>query len=92
MRLNLQTTSLPVLLLTKEYYEAFENVTIEIAYDGNEACITCFREDWEKDFTDLYNDFLLRKHFAEETKTVKELIIGQALYGAIEEAESTETV
>ena len=77
----LRTVRTEAILLTKDYFEAKFDEAIALNYVKGGVEITC--KD-EKLFLDEMHDFIKRKAVIERTQTVKEIIIGRALYGLVE--------
>ncbi|MBE8952577.1 MAG: hypothetical protein SR1Q7_05475 [Quinella sp. 1Q7] len=84
MKIDLACVSLDTILLTKDYFEAEcgEPVTLRHIAGGVEVVFKDERD--EQIFLDELHDFIKRKAVIERTQTVKEIIIGRALYGLAE--------
>ena len=67
--------------MTKDYFEAEYGKTVALNYTDGGVEITCADEQL---FLDEMHDFIKRKAVIERTQTVKEIIIGRALYGLVE--------
>ena len=81
MKIDLSCVPLETILLTKDYVEAEYDLPVTVKHVEGGVEIIC--KD-EQIFLDEMHDFIKRKAVAERTQTVKEIIIGRALYGLAE--------
>ena len=81
MKIDLSCVPLETILLTKDYFEAEYGEAVALNYVKGGVEINCKDEQL---FLDEMHDFIKRKAVIERTQTVKEIIIGRALYGLVE--------
>ncbi|MBQ9480513.1 MAG: hypothetical protein IJU71_13300 [Selenomonadaceae bacterium] len=84
MKLDLKCVPLEAILLAKDFCEAEHGFSCRLTYVGSDAEIFFEGADDEQRFSEELNDYIKRLMIAERTRTLKELIIGRALYGNIE--------
>lgn len=85
MRIDLNVISLDVILIARDYVESFTKETIRVRYDDNYVVLDFENQSTELTFNEELSDFIKRKIIAEKTRPIKEMIIGRALYGIVEE-------
>ena len=81
MKIDLSCVPLDTILLTKDYFEAEYGVPVTLNHVAGGVEIICKDEQL---FLDEMHDFIKRRAVLERTQTVKEIIIGRALYGLAE--------
>lgn len=79
--------SLDTILLTKDFFEAEYSKPVTLNYVEGGVKIICENKRDERIFLDEMHDFIKRKAVVERTQTVKEIIIGRALYGVAEKCQ-----
>ena len=84
MKIDLACVSLDTILLTKDYFEAEYGELVTLRYIEGGVEVVCKDERDEQLFLDELHDFIKRKAVIKRTQTVKEIIIGRALYGLAE--------
>ena len=84
MKIDLSCVPLDTILLTKDYFEAEYGVPVTLNHVAGGVEIICKDEQL---FLDEMHDFIKRRAVLERTQTVKEIIIGRALYGLAEKVD-----
>lgn len=84
MKIDLSCVPLDTILLTKDYFEAEYGVPVTLNHIAGGVEIICKDEQL---FLDEMHDFIKRRAVLERTQTVKEIIIGRALYGLAEKVD-----
>ncbi len=84
MKIDLSCVPLDTILLTKDYFEAEYGAPVTLNHIVGGVEIICKDEQL---FLDEMHDFIKRRAVLERTQTVKEIIIGRALYGLAEKVD-----
>lgn len=81
MKIYFSAVPLEIILLAKDYYESEYKKSARLNYFEGGVEINCENDAEEKIFLDEMHDFFKRIKVFERTKTLKEIIVGRALYG-----------
>lgn len=84
MKLSLENFEYEILIYAINEYEIMKNKKINYKICGNEVYLPIEHAEVNV-FMELYNDFLLRKKIAIETKKIREIIMYKALFELINE-------
>lgn len=85
LKLDLTIIPAEVILITKDYIESIINTDISISYD-KDIVILCFQHaNIKRKFENSMGDYLLRYKISNKYHSIKEIIIGRALYGIVDE-------
>ncbi|MDE4543214.1 hypothetical protein [Thermoanaerobacterium sp. R66] len=83
--LSLENFEYEILIYAISEFETNKNVKINYKIDGNKVYLLSVNEDDFNMIVEFYNDFLLRKRIANETKKIREMIVYKALFELINE-------
>jgi His-Xaa-Ser system protein HxsD len=85
MYIDLTCIPIEAVLLAVDYFSAENSIDFQVRYEGNIVVLDFDTKDLETNFIENLNDFVKRLSIAEQTRKMKEIIIGRALYGLLEE-------
>lgn len=83
MKLSLDVFDYPILSLAIDEYEIVKDKMITCLIEKDTIDILNLSSDDEKFLLQLYQDFLLRKNIAKDSKRLKELIVQRALFDIV---------
>jgi His-Xaa-Ser system protein HxsD len=83
--LSFENFEYDILIYAISEFETKKNVKINYKIDGNKVYFLSVNEDEFNMIVEFYNDFLLRKRIANETKKIREMIVHKALFELINE-------
>lgn len=85
MELNLKTFPIDVILVARDFVISKYGFVIDIDYEGNMATLKFYSKESEDLYKKTLSDFLLRYEISNKYRAIKEIIVGRALYGIVDE-------
>ncbi len=85
MTINLNVVPIEAVLLSVDYFESEYDLSLSLIYEGDNVNIEFPNKDIQDIFIKELNDFIKRVIIADKVRPIKEIIIGRALYGMVEE-------